>query len=82
MTTSSTNRRNLYNIYFKMLFSISLYKLQFIVNRSYNFTAHRPPIFRQRPPILLEAATAPLVRSSAPKGAVPPTLRSTALREH
>ena len=43
MTPNATNRWNLYNIFFfKMLFSISLYKLQFMVNSSYTFTAHRP----------------------------------------
>ena len=50
--------------FFKLLFFISLYKLQFIVILSYTFTAHRSPIFRQfylrvEAPILLEAATAP-----------------------
>ena len=41
-----------------------------------------PPLFFiQRPQILLEAATAPLIRSSSHKGAVPPTLRNTDLNE-
>ena len=42
-----------------MLLSISLYKLEFIINSFYTFTAYRPLFFIQRPPILLEDATAP-----------------------
>ena len=64
-----------------MLFSISIYKLEFIINKFLYFCSP-PPIFIQRPPIFLEAATAPLIRSSAHKWAAQPTFENTVLQEH
>ena len=61
-------------IVFLKCYFLSLYNLLFLINSVYTLTA-------QRPPILLEVATAPLIRSQggAHNWAVRPTLRNTGL---
>ena len=54
------------------------YNVIFYIVNSFILSLLTTPYFLfNAPPILLEAATTPMIRSSAHKGAVPPTLRNT-----
>ena len=70
-----------YNSFFKMLSFISHYKLYFIINNFYTFTAHRPLFLFNALQFYLTVIPPPdpLIHSSAHKGAVSPTLRNTTL---